>query len=127
VFCPLCKSEYRDGFTECSDCHILLLATEAEASAVPVEQIWKGDDRNRSNEILDALTGAAIPVHSGEKLNKRVWPWVAMAIGTLTNQGSELEICVLGADSSRAIAIIQEIKRKADLDYDDEGGSGATS
>jgi putative signal transducing protein len=26
VYCPQCRVEYRDGFTECSDCHIPLLA-----------------------------------------------------------------------------------------------------
>ena len=26
MYCPQCRVEYRDGFTECSDCHVLLLA-----------------------------------------------------------------------------------------------------
>ena len=26
MYCPQCQVEYRDGFTECSDCHIPLLA-----------------------------------------------------------------------------------------------------
>jgi hypothetical protein len=26
VYCPQCRCEYRDGFTECSDCHVPLLA-----------------------------------------------------------------------------------------------------
>jgi hypothetical protein len=26
VYCPECRVEYRDGCTECSDCHVLLLA-----------------------------------------------------------------------------------------------------
>jgi hypothetical protein len=26
VYCPQCGVEYRDGFTECSDCHVPLLA-----------------------------------------------------------------------------------------------------
>jgi len=26
VYCPQCLDEYRDGFTECSDCHVPLLA-----------------------------------------------------------------------------------------------------
>jgi len=25
MFCPKCKSEYRDGFTECSDCCVALI------------------------------------------------------------------------------------------------------
>ena len=31
MYCPKCGCEYRDGFTECSDCHVPLLAgTPAE-------------------------------------------------------------------------------------------------
>ena len=26
MYCPQCRCEYRDGFTECSDCHVPLLA-----------------------------------------------------------------------------------------------------
>jgi hypothetical protein len=26
VYCPQCRCEYRDGFTECSDCQVTLLA-----------------------------------------------------------------------------------------------------
>jgi hypothetical protein len=26
VYCPKCSCEYRDGFTECADCHVALLA-----------------------------------------------------------------------------------------------------
>ncbi len=27
MFCPQCKCEYRDGFTKCSDCSVLLVDT----------------------------------------------------------------------------------------------------
>ncbi len=26
MYCPQCRVEYRDGFTECSDCHVPLMA-----------------------------------------------------------------------------------------------------
>ena len=26
MYCPQCRCQYRDGFTECSDCHVPLLA-----------------------------------------------------------------------------------------------------
>jgi Putative prokaryotic signal transducing protein len=29
VYCPKCQCEYRDGFTECADCHVALLAGTA--------------------------------------------------------------------------------------------------
>ena len=29
MYCPQCGIEYRDGFTECADCHVPLLAGTA--------------------------------------------------------------------------------------------------
>jgi hypothetical protein len=55
VFCPQCHAEYREGFVECSDCHIRLVDRLPDA---PVEA-GEGD--------LDALilTGFASPVAIG--------------------------------------------------------------
>ncbi len=34
MFCPVCKSEYRDGFTKCTDCGVNLVQQLADDSAV---------------------------------------------------------------------------------------------
>lgn len=31
MFCPVCQLEYREGFTECNDCHVHLVASREEA------------------------------------------------------------------------------------------------
>jgi hypothetical protein len=33
VYCPECRTEYREGFTECSDCRVPLLPGSAPAEA----------------------------------------------------------------------------------------------
>ena len=33
MYCPECRMEYREGFTECSDCHVPLLPGSAPAEA----------------------------------------------------------------------------------------------
>ena len=38
MYCPQCRCEYRDGFTECSDCHVPLLA-----GGVPHEPVDRFD------------------------------------------------------------------------------------
>ena len=42
MFCPQCKTEYREGFTTCSDCGVALVAAlpaEPETSYVDFEEI----------------------------------------------------------------------------------------
>jgi hypothetical protein len=34
MYCPQCRAEYRDGFTECSDCRVALI------DAAPAEPDW---------------------------------------------------------------------------------------
>lgn len=85
---------------------------------MPVEQIWKGEDRNRCNEVLDALIEAGVSVYSRERLKKEVWPWVSIAFSRFSKPRptSELEIWILQKDFARATAITQEIERKANSD-----------
>jgi hypothetical protein len=68
MFCPLCRSEFRDGFTECSDCHVALVPTSEEASASSV-RLWKGDRQKELDRILAALDDAKIPAHYKEIVN----------------------------------------------------------
>jgi uncharacterized RDD family membrane protein YckC len=35
VYCPKCRAEYRDGFTECSDCRVPLIAERPPATPRP--------------------------------------------------------------------------------------------
>jgi hypothetical protein len=37
VYCPKCLVEYRDGFAECSDCHVPLLAGTAPETPAPFD------------------------------------------------------------------------------------------
>jgi hypothetical protein len=45
MFCPKCRAEYREGFTECSDCHVPLSAERPPAKAEPVSEA-PPDDHN---------------------------------------------------------------------------------
>jgi len=71
MFCPLCKSEYRAGFAECSDCHSKLVATEAEANGQQVGTFWKGYDKTRFECLLTALQHANIPHRFAEHVKYR--------------------------------------------------------
>jgi hypothetical protein len=65
MFCPLCKAEYREGFTRCSDCETDLVAS-LDSSASPARRegpslAWRGDDPVAFGRVLAALQEARIP------------------------------------------------------------------
>jgi hypothetical protein len=68
MFCPLCQSEFREGFAECSDCQVALVPTSAEASAAGIV-LWKGDRQKELDRVLAALDDAKIPSHYKELVN----------------------------------------------------------
>jgi hypothetical protein len=110
MYCPLCKSEFREGFSECSDCHIALVSSQAEAAGVAADLVWKGDNRERCNRVLDVLTGAGIPFHSKELFKKQPWPWFSfLLLRFMTPRPTfELAVWVLHSDFARAEAAIRE-------------------
>jgi hypothetical protein len=68
MFCPLCQSEFREGFVESSDCHVALVGTLAEASSGSV-RLWKGNRQKELDRILSAPDGEQIHSHFREIVN----------------------------------------------------------
>ena len=67
MYCPQCRVEYRDGFTECSDCHVALLA-----GTPPSEQ---------QAHPFDPALGLVVVLESNDAIQ------VAMAKGLLEEAG----------------------------------------
>ncbi len=74
MFCPNCKTEYRAGFSRCSDCGAQLV--EHLDAAVPAnrpqttdgpELLWTGTDPAVSGVIVNALDDAEIPHHESAR------------------------------------------------------------
>jgi hypothetical protein len=75
MFCPVCKTKYRPGFTKCADCGVDLVATlpaddPAEAAEVgddaPTDSdgrilLWSGLSAQVGNALCEALDSASIP------------------------------------------------------------------
>jgi hypothetical protein len=73
VFCPVCKSEYRAGFTKCFDCGVELVDTLPEpipsnvaADIITSELLWSGEDLELSQVIAEFLENSKIPFEEGE-------------------------------------------------------------
>ena len=119
MFCPLCKAEFQDGFTQCSDCHIPLVATKEEAERRAITGVWKGGDKVQFEMVLSALQEAEIPVQFREHLNLRAATRKSLRSIVLgrPNDGheTEFEVRVLGSDAERAqIAIHQALDETED-------------
>lgn len=56
MFCPICKSEYREGFATCSDCHVELVAQLPEPDSPPAYRIlWSGENAVFQDQLLESL------------------------------------------------------------------------
>lgn len=113
MFCPLCRAEFRAGFTECSDCHVPVVPTLADAAAASV-QLWKGSDEEELNRILAALDAQEILSHFKECVRGGA-ALVVMGIPLSVLSGisasesksmSEYEVRVFREDLQRAKAAI---------------------
>jgi len=74
MFCPVCKAEYRQGFSRCADCDVELAYELPAAAIVPIESVarddaeedpfcsfWKGDDPRVHAELCELLSEQGIP------------------------------------------------------------------
>ncbi len=80
MFCPVCKAEYRESFTVCSDCEVALIpalpAAPGETEDDPFCAFWKGDDPRVHAELCALLDEQGIPfktVHREDHLFNLNW------------------------------------------------------
>jgi hypothetical protein len=64
MFCPQCRTEYRDGFTECADCRLALvpaLEVETQDSTPALVAVFDSNDRFTVSLAKGSLEDAGIP------------------------------------------------------------------
>jgi hypothetical protein len=66
-YCPQCRAEYREGFTECADCHVALVpelppAPPDEVDPVETEMVMNLPDPVTAMELQAKLESDGIPV-----------------------------------------------------------------
>ena len=100
MFCPVCKAEYREGFTRCADCDADLVPSleEGRTEANPAELLWQGTDVVFFAAAGTALDNAGIPFGEMETV-PRLWPLVV----------PEVQIWVRRPDLERAQGIVREL------------------
>lgn len=107
-FCPLCQAEYGDGFTECSDCHVKLFASAAEAQSA-AERLWKGISQRSPDKILAALDAQNIPSHFKGIINLRPQITVFGIPICPVRSTFEYEVWVFHSDLENARHVIENV------------------
>jgi len=122
MYCPLCKAEYRQGFTTCSDCQIALVATQQEVDAVAVDRLWTGDNRKKMEKILDGLMDAEIPFRSKETPKSQPWPWLSMLLFRFMKPRPtfEFHIDVMNKDSAKSKEVLRKIEDAEKVDEEED-------
>ena len=129
MFCPVCKYEFRRGFTKCNECGVDLVDTlppedqqavagKASAQMVSPTLLWRGYDNSTFNDIRMALNSAAIP-YNREELDARL---------LYTDAYNPLEIWVPAASMPNAQKVLDELlssKESNALDVENEDDASA--
>ena len=122
MFCPLCQAEYRDGYTECSDCRLPLVSTREEAASRNVE-LWSGEDQQRLDRLLASLDAAQIPSHFKERISSSLPFQLSYSIVPLRPR-FEFAVWVLRDDAPRAEEVFGQVELAEQAEDDPEEGGG---
>jgi hypothetical protein len=120
MFCPLCKSEFRPGFTQCSDCHIPLTPSRSQAMRTPVARIWKGGDKRELERALTALRQGNVPLvfrqhmSTASALGQGFLSF--FLLGATQGLSNEFEVRVLASDARRAQLAMQQALAEPEQD-----------
>jgi len=115
MFCPNCKTEYRSGFTECSDCGAKLvskLEPVRDSASQDLALAWRGSDPSGFSAAAAALEGAGIrnfPINDHDQL---VW---GLAIAR-----PRYEILVRKSDLAAALELVASIDERSPLAFGKE-------
>jgi len=108
MFCPLCRTEYREGFTTCSDCQLPLVA-ELPGRNVPAvfASLWNGENADFRERLLEELEKAGIGAF---RVPVEILRRNSISLrGLRKNLQSGYAVCVASADYPAAVRVLKSI------------------
>jgi hypothetical protein len=103
MYCPQCLTEYRDGFTECADCHVSLAPgvppnSTAEGHTVNLVTVLETSDRFAVNLAKATLEDAGIEyVTGGDDIVERA----LTGMSPMGSQAARIQVESVHADEAR--------------------------
>jgi hypothetical protein len=113
MFCPVCKTEYREGFSKCSDCGADLVAELPKPNeSVPgqiAEPIWEGNDSHALAAVKRLLEDAQIPYSVNDSGSHMLFT---------ASMVSPVQVYVLSKDFQRSRSLVDEWLTESGEDSD---------
>ena len=127
MFCPKCRAEYREGFTECSDCKVPLvseLPPEPEPEIEDEETVESVTVLTTGNPMIVALAkslldDAKIPYFvKGEMLQEMFYPGRIIGFNPIIGP---VQIRVLKDDEEVARKVLEDLEHNNSSSSEDVG------
>lgn len=132
MFCPVCRTEYRDNYSRCAECDSPLVKELPSSTpsrdlfnGEPPAVLWRGQDPVAFSAILSALTDSGIPFFES---NRRDYTASLSSPVALGFYGLPYwQIFVHRSNLQSALQIVSAALRpRPSLELDDEAGPDAT-
>ncbi len=128
MFCPVCKAEYRLGFTHCSDCDVDLvehlrpersaaLSADEDENPESAFLLWTGPDAHAQRAICDALYEANISFHQHNR-DAGILPGLPNPV---------YAVFVHPSDREAAEAVLDDVRHRVDPGDTSEAGEEANT
>ena len=112
MFCPECRSEYRDGFTSCADCGVELvpaLATDHPLpDNIPLVPVLESSDEAVLMVVKSLLDGEGIPYFVENDLLQNMLGAGRLGGGNLIT--GPAVVVVRGDDAADAAKLLEDLK-----------------
>lgn len=106
MICPICKSEYRDGFTRCADCEIDLVQTTPDKKQSAPERSLNIND---SIEILQVMNyGDMAFIKSLLEAENIMYSFLGESMLGKTWGAAKARLCIHESDVEKAVVLLKD-------------------
>lgn len=126
MICPSCGAEYRDGFTECADCHIPLIrkfdqGRPDKPEYLPLVPVFETGSHAALAVAKALLSGAGIRFHVNNETASNLFGVGSFGAGFNPLSGA-MVIMVNADDAEEARRVLEDLEGPGESESEDEPG-----